>query len=585
MQAESQLSFGPYQFDPAHGQLWRGTQIVKLSPKTLAVLRLLVTRPGQVVSKEELFQIVWPRTVVSDAALTSCIQELRQVLRDDARKPRYLETVHRRGYRFIAPLGTASPVPSLKSQVQSPQPIPSLQHPASTLVGRETELQRLHSWWDKALQGERQLIFVTGEPGIGKTTLVEAFVEQVAADDQVWLGRGQCIEHYGAGEAYLPVLDALGRLCRAPGGQPLLALLAQQAPTWLVQMPGLVRPAELETLHRKVAGATKERMLRELAEALEALTSKRPLILWLEDLHWADYSTLNWLAFVARRQERSQLLVLGTYRPVEVLTREHPLKAVKQELQLHGRCQELALDFLSEEAVTEYLARRFEGGEVREPFLRRVAQLIHQRTDGNPLFMVNVVDTLVSEGWITTSAGQWGLTEGIEQVVAKVPDSLQQMIEQRLEQVQSAERTLLDVASVAGMEFSAASVAAGIETTIEVVEAQGAELARRQLFLRTCGTADWPDGTVATRYGFLHALYQEVLYERLSARRRQQLHQRIGEREEAAYGEHAREIAAELAVHFERGRDYQRAIQYLQHAGENAVRRSAYQEALSSLSN
>ncbi|HEV8715499.1 MAG TPA: hypothetical protein VGX03_22050, partial [Candidatus Binatia bacterium] len=376
-------------------------------------------------------------------------------------------------------------------------------------------------------------------------------------------------------------------------------LLAQHAPTWLVQMPALLNAAELETLQRKVAGATKERMLRELAEALEALTSERPVILWLEDLHWGDYSTLDWLAFVARRQERTQLLMLGTYRPVEVLTREHPLKAVKQELQVHGHCQELAVDFLTEAAVAEYLKRRFpsrdrQGAEGRSladargseeaAAWRRLAQLIHQRTDGNPLFMVNVVDTLITQEVVTPSGDQWALRDGVEQVVAGIPKNLRQMIEQRLERASPAERTLLQIASVAGVEFSAATVAAGAETTLEAVEEQCAELARRESFLQVRGTADWPDRTVATRYGFLHALYQEVLYERLPAGQRQRLHQRIGEREEQAYGERAREIAAELAVHFEQGRDYRKAVQYLQQAGENAVRRSAHREAISHLS-
>ena len=272
------------------------------------------------------------------------------------------------------------------------------------MVGREAELGQLHRWLAKALAGERQLVFVTGEPGIGKTTLVEAFLQSLAsrvprlAAEQVqspkskvqsrkgmpgatvtgqgteptpnpqsltpglWIGRGQCIEHYGAGEAYLPVLEALGRLCREPGGRRLIELLSQHAPSWLVQMPALLSAAELETLQRKVAGATRERMLRKLAEAMEALTVERPLVLWLEDLHWSDYSTLDWLAFVARRREPARLLVIGTYRPVEVIAREHPQKGVKQELQLHGHCEELPLTPLSEAAVAKYLAVRFAGG-------------------------------------------------------------------------------------------------------------------------------------------------------------------------------------------------------------------------------
>lgn len=133
------------------------------------------------------------------------------------------------------------------------------------------------------------------------------------------------MEHYGAGEAYLPVLEALGRLCREADGKDVIALLRQQAPTWLVQLPALLNTVELEELQRRTAGMTRERMLRELAEALEVVTRERPLVLVLEDLHWSDVSTLDWLAYVARRQERARLLVIGTYRPVEVLTRDHPL--------------------------------------------------------------------------------------------------------------------------------------------------------------------------------------------------------------------------------------------------------------------
>ena len=101
MQAAQPLCFGPYRFDPHTGQLWRGKQEVRLTGKAAAVLRHLVERAGQVVTKDELFRAVWPETVVSDAALTACIQELRQALRDHAKHPRYIETVHRRGFRFL----------------------------------------------------------------------------------------------------------------------------------------------------------------------------------------------------------------------------------------------------------------------------------------------------------------------------------------------------------------------------------------------------------------------------------------------------------------------------------------------------
>jgi hypothetical protein len=180
--------------------------------------------------------------------------------------------------------------------------VPSLGPQVSTVVGREPELAQLHTYFAKALNGERQIIFVAGEPGIGKTTLVETFLTRLADEHghELWLGQGQCIEHYGAGEAYMPLLEALGRLGRGAGGQRLIELLSQQAPTWLAQMPALLTAPELERLQRQTQGGTRERMLRELAEAVEQLAAERPLVLWLEDLHWSDTSTLDWLAFVAR---------------------------------------------------------------------------------------------------------------------------------------------------------------------------------------------------------------------------------------------------------------------------------------------
>jgi DNA-binding winged helix-turn-helix (wHTH) protein len=179
MQPEQALRFGPYQLDPRTGQLWRGKHEVKVTPKAAAVLCQLVAWGGQVVSKEELFRTVWPGTVVSDAALSSCIQELRRVLGDDARKSCYIGTVHKRGFRFLAPVGS-SQVPRLASRVSSlHSPTPDTLHPTPYIVGREAELQQLQDCWEKALHGERQLVFITGEPGIGKTTLVEAFVQRL----------------------------------------------------------------------------------------------------------------------------------------------------------------------------------------------------------------------------------------------------------------------------------------------------------------------------------------------------------------------------------------------------------------------
>src|SRR5262249_29846074 len=163
---------------------------------------------------------------------------VRTALAETAREPRCIATVHRRGYRFVAPVTRldVSPVaaaaardssrslhsPTVPMPLLPTPPFPNTPTPLPRLVGREGELAQLQQWWAQARQGQRQVVFLTGEAGLGKTTLVDAFVAQLVATEEVWLGRGQCIEQYGAGEAYLPVLEALGRLCRTPGEAQLL---------------------------------------------------------------------------------------------------------------------------------------------------------------------------------------------------------------------------------------------------------------------------------------------------------------------------------------------------------------------------
>jgi DNA-binding winged helix-turn-helix (wHTH) protein len=313
-----------------------------LPPKALAVLWQLATQAGQVVTKEALLDAVWAGTLVSEGVLTTCLRILRQALGEDAQQPRYIATVHRLGYRFVAPVTTGD----------APPPEPPSAHPPLTpvrvptpplLVGRAVEVAQLHTCLAQAQQGVRQIVFVTGEVGVGKTTVVEAVVQQWAAAEALWLGRGQCIEQYGAGEAYLPLLEALGRLGRESGGMRLVACLRQYAPTWLAHLPALGRLDELAAEPPAMPGATPARMLRELAEALEALAAERPMVLVLEDLHWSDPSTVEALALLARRQDAARLLVLGTYRPVDLLLHDHPLKRAKQELAAHGLCVELPL--------------------------------------------------------------------------------------------------------------------------------------------------------------------------------------------------------------------------------------------------
>src|SRR5215471_6014032 len=236
--------FGSFLLDLHDERLWQGTTAIPLGSKAFAVLCCLVTHAGQLVRKDALLQTVWPDIQVTEAVLTVAIREVRGALGDQARRPQFIETVHGRGYRFMAPVAEDAPPPQAYGGAAAWHPAASLPGRLATFVGRDSEYTQLQRWFTHALQGERQVGMIAGEPGIGKTALVDTFVAHLVATAHVWIGHGQCIDHYGAGEAYLPVLEALTRLCRGSGGEQLIMLLRQYAPSWLVQMPALLAPDE-----------------------------------------------------------------------------------------------------------------------------------------------------------------------------------------------------------------------------------------------------------------------------------------------------------------------------------------------------
>jgi predicted ATPase/DNA-binding winged helix-turn-helix (wHTH) protein len=579
MQDDRSITFGRFRLDQANECLWQGTRAISLRPKAFAVLKLLLENPGRLVTKQQVLDRVWPGTFVSDAVLKDSIRQLREVLGDQPKSPTYIETAHRRGYRFIGKISIGKILQDSPRAAEKPEDGArvlenELFAPVKAL-GRNKELAAMWECLQQALQGKRQLVFVTGEAGIGKTTLVQTLLEQAAAFEGMWIARGQCLEHYGAGEAFLPVLDAFSRLSRGPDGAYVRDLLRQHAPTWLAQMPSLIPFSERDMPSNEVTGTSRERMLREMAEALEAMTAKAPLILLLEDLHWSDYSTLDFLAHVARRNDSARLLLIGTYRPVEVIVDDHPLKSVKRELHAHGLCKELPLEYLTLEVIAQYLSARFPGHELPT----RLAFMIYRHTEGNPLFMVNVAEYLVDEGVIGEENGTWKPKVDLVEVELGVPENLKQLIERQMERLSADERFALEGASVVGMECSSVAIAAGLDVSTEWVETHCEELVRRHQFLLPARLVELPDGTITPRYRFSHVLYLEVPYQLISAMRRSQIHQRIAERGISIYGDHVSEIAAELAMHFEQARDWPRAVQYLSQAADNALYCSAYYEA------
>lgn len=568
--------FGDCTLDLQCYELHRQGTRIPLRPKVFQMLTFLIEQRHRVVTRDELLAQVWANQCVGDEALTSCVKAARRAVGDSGQAQRVIQTVHGRGLRFVAEVTVTDAPLAAMAVAALPMPTAEVPPPLQPLVGREVELTVLHQWYATARQGLRQVGFITGEAGIGKTALVEAFIAQVAAEAEVWIGHGQCIDQYGTGEAYFPVLEALGRLCRGLQGAHFLAWLRQQAPSWLGQMPALLQEADRDALPRLARDATQARMLRELAEALESLTTERPLILILEDLHWSDGATLDWLAYVARRRDAARLLVLATYRPGEARVAAQPVYPLTRELLVHGQGTELVLGTLSVVEVAAYVTQRFGAG----PLAAALIPVLHQRTQGNPLFLATMVADLVPRGILHEGPTGWELTTALDTATVGVPETLRQLIEQQFERLAPTEQTIVEAASVAGVDFSAAAVAAGVDMCIEDVDVRCAMLARQGQFVHAQGDATWPDGTVAGQYRFGHALYQEVVYARLPVGSRTRMHQLIGQQLETAYGDQVWEIAAEPAVHFERGRDGFLAVQYRQQAAQNALRRHGHRDAI-----
>jgi predicted ATPase/DNA-binding winged helix-turn-helix (wHTH) protein len=564
--------FPPFRLDVLNQCLWRigetkSEERILVTPKAFAVLEYLVEHAGRLVTHEELLEGVWPDRMVEPQAVKKRILDVRNALGDHPKNPVFIETVPKRGYRFIAPV----------SKHIATSPSASVRASQGMLVGRNRALTELHGGLRQASSGERKIVFITGEAGIGKTALADEFRRQSASTAAcIRMATGQCVEGYGGKEPYYPMLDALGRLCAGPQADSIVQILAAQAPTWLVQFPALLKREHREMLQREILGTTRERMLREICEALETITAECPLLLVFEDLQWVDHSTVDLISALARRQGPARLMLIGTCRPLDLEPRDHPLRALKQDLLVHRLCQEFALAPLTEAEVGEYLAVRSSGTSLPQG----LSALLHRHSEGNPLFMVAALDHMTKRALISREDdGSWQLQVPLAQIDLAVPDDLRRMIEAQIERLSAEEQRVLELASIAGVSFSATVINLVTDLDPQMFEDLCEDLSRRHQVVRRVDTQYFPDGATSERYEFVHALYRQVLYDRLTPRRRARLHQRIGERLEALHPELTDEVVPELAHHFEAAADWPRAIEYLRLEADIARRRFAHSQA------
>ena len=445
------------------------------------------------------------------------------------------------------------------------------------IVGRERELRQLEDALSQTMAKRGRTVLITGEPGIGKTTLANEFVHRARRrPEALLLARGRCVEQYGTGETYLPFLDALGSLLSGAGGARVAAVLRSHAPTWCLQLPAAFGSSDTQAqLQQETIGATKERMLRELGDALDALTAGIPFLLILEDLHWADTPSIDLLRHLCQRVSNQRLLIVCTFRPEEVEHSNHPLRGYRPELIGRERCEELALPMLGHEHVASYLNARFAPND----FASQLTNLLQRKTDGHPLFATLLIQWLLERGDIVRSDDGWTLQRSLSDEDVQAPQGVRSIIRKKLEALDQEQQRALQYASVEGEEFQSTVLAHVLDVDDLELEERLDHLDKTHGLIRTVGEEELPDGALTTRYRFSHALYRDALYGDLVSRRRVRLHQQIGERLLEHYRDQASRIAAPLAVHFERGRDFVRAVGYLIQAGDNATHAYANVEA------
>lgn len=571
------MQFGEFKLDERDARLWAGNRALELTPKAFAVLCALARQPGQLLTKEALLDAVWGHRNVSESVLKTIISQLRTALCDNAKQPRVIETVMRRGYRFIA---LRTPPGSSASGHQPSQPtapgagaaVDILAPQAAGLIGRTLSLAALKQGLQSASQRDRQLMLVSGESGIGKTALIDQFVKELNGG---WaLAFGQCAENYGAGEPYMPVLEALNMLCNSASGRALLPLMRQVAPTWLAQLPWHLATGDRLELQREVAGATQDRMLRELGELLDRFSADQPLVVVLEDLHWSDHPTVQLISYLARRRTPAHLFILGSLRPTESISSDHPIHAQRLELRQHGLCTELILEAFSEREVADYLASRLIGRDFPESLVWQ----LHKHTNGLPLFVSSVVEELIAEQETgATDEPDW---DDALRKMLEIPSNVSGVVKRQFARLEPQLQQWLIAASVAGVEFTHAPLATLLKVDEETLQHALDSLARRQQWLRDAGAVSLPDGRISGRYAFRHAIVREALYRMIGSAQLMQMHRRMAQALQQTWGSGDMEVSTELAMHFELGAALPEAIVCLATVARRALGRSAPQECL-----
>jgi len=446
------------------------------------------------------------------------------------------------------------------------------------LVGRAAEFQQLTRHWDLAQQARGHLVLLSGEPGVGKTRLAQDLIGYAQASGATVL-RGGCYE-FEATTPYLPFVESFRDWAHWQSIEPLRTLLGATAPEIAKLAPEIDTRLGGVTPNASLSpGEERLRLFDNVARFLQALAAARGLIVFVDDIHWADQGTLTLLHYLLRHLKDQKVLVLAAYREIE-LDRTHPLAAALVEWNRERLATRIPLGRLSRADTAALLAALFGQDQVSDDF----AAALYRETEGNPFFVEEVVKSLIEQGEIFRADGEWNRKAAHD---LALPQSLKEAIGRRLTRLAEPTVDALRTAAALGKVFSfrelAAVSTAGEDALLDALdEASGAQL------LRAGGPASEAALPGDDAFAFTHDKIREVLYEELNPIRRRRLHQRIGETLEKLYGASARMPPAaggdphvqDLAHHFLQAGDLERSAGYLRRAARDAERVFAHDEAL-----
>jgi DNA-binding winged helix-turn-helix (wHTH) protein len=558
--------FGAFELDLTQRELRNGGARVPLQPRVFDLLHYLVLRPERAISRSELLETVWGSVSVADGSLSRAVRALRAALRADPTLEDTIQTIRGFGYLFSSPVERVE-VPDGPDSRTSISALPPV-------VSREAEIAQLVAAIEAVRRGERRVAVVAGDAGTGKTALVRRVLRGAATG--IAIGEGQCIEGFGAQSPYLPILEALVNLGLAGDDEMRSRVqesIARAAPSWKTHLPVLFPQSEAAT--GPVEFQPNE-MAQQLLDAVELLAATAPLALVVEDVHWADQSTLDLLDSLSRRTTPVSLLIVCTLRTGD----RGPSEGVdrfRANLLREERAIELEMTPISSAGVHDYVCWSLErsGREATESLDAAVDWLL-ERTSGHPLFLAQLVDHLSSLELLGGSVEDSFSAKRLEE--AGLPRTLAQLLEYWVAQLDAASLEFLEAASVAGLDFDLRSVAVATGQAMEDLERLVDRLCSEG-WLHFRSFSNWPDGSRGTRFRFGHVLFAEAIYERILPARRGRLHQSIADRLEQGHpGQPA--ISSRLASHYEKSGDMLRSVRHRISAARFAASSQAVDESL-----